>query len=149
MPEGTIEVTCPECGYNEVVPLGPTIKLGLDATVAVTEITCGDCGYTGDPVQRPRPHMDAVYLDRNLLVCGFIACLVEKVRGGWTPADGPGDDADPDEWALAWATLPGGQVSWHIPRGMAEKYLPRDDAFEYDGHNRAERNGRLATWMED
>lgn len=61
-------------------------------------------------------------------------------RACWKPDQG--DDADADEWAIVYAWLPTGQVSWHVPRELAEESnLPQKHA-EWDGHDRDEKNRR-------
>lgn len=84
--------------------------------------------------------LDDVYRDRNLLACA----LSELVMGGWTPAE-----EDPDEWAIVWIETPMGQMSWHVPREMAESLATRDDSYDYDGHSRAVKNDRLASWADE
>jgi hypothetical protein len=90
-----------------------------------------------------------VYRDRNLLACA-LANLRGPPMGGWTPADDPDDDdADADEWAIVWVETPMGQVSWHVPRDMAERLVRRNDRYEYDGHTREVKNDRMASWCDE
>jgi len=95
--------------------------------------------------------LDQVYEDRNHAAlalaeladtlaglahepCPFAAC--------WKPDDG--DDADADEWAILYVSLPSGQVSWHVPRDMAERSsIERNDGAKWDGHCRSLKNARL------
>lgn len=86
--------------------------------------------------------LDEVYHERNLLACAVVAGHLD--HGGWTPAP----DADSEEWAIAWTETPMGLLSWHVPREMAEKYLPRDDRYEYDGHSTPVKNYRLQSWLD-
>lgn len=96
-----------------------------------------------------------VYEDRNALVLGLAATIHRfrrnlldqndgaalEFRACWQPDEG--DDADADEWAIVYCWLPTGQVSWHVPRDLAEQSdLPRKFV-EWDGHDRAEKNRRL------
>lgn len=85
--------------------------------------------------------IDEVYRDRNLL-----ACAVAELAGigGWTPAE-----EDPEEWAIVFAETPMGQVSWHVPREMAESLVRRARSYEYDGHSRDVKNDRMASWVEE
>lgn len=80
---------------------------------------------------------DQVYHDRNLLAIAFAQ----------TTARPSGYRLDPDDenWAIVWVKLRQGEVSWHVPRAMAERYLPSRDRFDgfYDGCDRAEKNRRL------
>jgi len=81
-----------------------------------------------------------VYQDRNLL-----ACAVAQLAGiaGWKP-----DPESPDDWAIVWVETPVDQVSWHVPREMAEDLAPPQRDSEYDGYDREEKNERLAEWCE-
>jgi len=91
-----------------------------------------------------------VYEDRNALALALAETArnlhlerpgSSKFRACWKPDEG--DDADADEWAIIYVWLPTGQVSWHVPRDLAEQSeLPRKFA-EWDGHDRAEKNRRL------
>ncbi|AFD02285.1 putative protein 4 [Haloarcula hispanica icosahedral virus 2] len=96
--------------------------------------------------------IDEVYDDRNHAVLA-LAELVARVEGSpvatgpyaacWKP-DG-GDDADADEWAIVYLSLPTGQVSYHVPRDMVEDAnIYRDDSAVWDGHDRASKNTRLS-----
>lgn len=98
-----------------------------------------------------------VYRDRNALVLAFAELVNQHRRKGfgsgmpvnawracWQPDEG--DDADADEWAIVYCWLPTGQVSWHVPRELAEEaYLPRASV-EWDGHSRGEKNQRLLSF---
>lgn len=99
-----------------------------------------------------------VYADRNALALGFAATVhrlhrklrvqghpdAMNFRACWQPEGG--DDADADEWAIVYAWLPNGQVSWHVPREQVEATaLPRKFA-EWDGHDREEKNARLRSF---
>lgn len=91
-----------------------------------------------------------VYDDRNVLALGFcdvVRRIDEHVgdasfRSGWhTPTDD--DDADADEWAILWAQTPQGQVSWHVPRYLAEASRLGYTRLVWDGHTRQQKNARL------
>ena len=97
-----------------------------------------------------------VYDDRNAAVLALARLTLHYRRdvfgkgspvgswlAWWRPDDG--DDADADEWAVVYVQLPPGQVSWHVPRELVEdSRIPRaDDAPEWDGHDRREKNRRL------
>jgi len=75
--------------------------------------------------------IEAVYEDRNLLVCALVEAVSDGVLGGRTPGE-----EHPDEWAIVWLQTPMGQLLWHVPRELAEGLLTRNDAYEYNGHNR-------------
>ena len=82
---------------------------------------------------------DEVYEDRNLLACALAQAV--GCPSGWKP-----DEDSPENWAIVWIETPEGQVSWHVPREMAEDLAPprRDSA--YDGYDRVTKNDRLAAW---
>lgn len=96
------------------------------------------------------------YQDRNRLAIAFASLAetagelygyapkfdLEDYAGGWhAPTDA--DDADADEWAVVWATLPTGQVSWHVPRHLVAASSLPEAPLEFDGHNREVKNNRL------
>jgi len=85
--------------------------------------------------------IDAVYEDRNLLACALAQATYAP--SGWKP-----DPESPDEWAIVWIETPVGQVSWHVPRDMAEDLAPPQQGAEYDGYDREVKNDRLADWAE-
>jgi hypothetical protein len=64
-------------------------------------------------------------------------------RACWSEPEPDDADADAEEWALVYVFLPSGQVSWHVPRELAEKSNLPEKTVEWDGHTRAEKNGRL------
>lgn len=80
-----------------------------------------------------------VYEDRNLLACALAQATYAP--SGWKP-----DPESPDEWAIVWIETPVGQMSWHVPREMAESLLgPKRDS-KYHGYDRETKNDRLASW---
>lgn len=97
-----------------------------------------------------------VYEDRNRLAVAF-SKLAEEAAAMADVASVPGpfqgygggyhlpdaDDADADDWAITWANLPTGQVSWHVPRNLAELSTVTQDPIDWDGHTRDEKNDRL------
>lgn len=96
-----------------------------------------------------------VYADRNLLAVGFCELLERhglatrqphKFAGCWTPADG--EDADADEWAIVYGFLPGGQVSWHVPRALAAESTVPQRNVDWDGHGREQKNERLREFFQ-
>lgn len=99
--------------------------------------------FAGSPESDEEKDLEAVYEDRNLLACA-VAELLPAGLAGWTPAP----DTDGDEWAIVWIETPSGQMSWHVPRELAERLVPRNDDYEWDGHDRDEKNDRLADWAE-
>lgn len=97
----------------------------------------------GPEVRIGEKPLEAVYQDRNLLACALVQA--SQTPSGWTP-----DPERPAEWAIAWLETPYGQVSWHVPREMAERLnLSRDDSYEWDGHDRERKNDVLASWTQD
>lgn len=86
--------------------------------------------------------MDEVYEDRNLLACALAQAT--DAPSGWKP-----DEESPNEWAIVWIETPTGQVSWHVPRDMAEKLAPPKRDAEYDGYSRFVKNDRLARWAKE
>ena len=94
--------------------------------------------------------LDEVYRDRNLLALAFAEAINQLDAGGyynavWRPAEG--DDADADEWAIVQVRTPEGQVSWHVPRELAEASNLRRSVEPWDGHDREEKNRRLARYV--
>lgn len=79
-----------------------------------------------------------VYHDRNLLALAFIverARLATNARVGYYLHD---------EWAVLFAELPNGPVSWHVRPEVVPEFLPEYGPNEvYDGHSRLEKNDRL------
>lgn len=108
--------------------------------------------------------LDEVYHDRNVLALGFtqMTNLAHRLmvkdhpsspvhldpfdyRAGWhLPTDE--DDADAAEWAVVFAMLPAGQVSWHIPRSLAEESALARKYCRWDGHTREMKNARLLSF---
>ena len=94
--------------------------------------------------------LSETYEDRNILAVAF-ALLAEQypdqqIRGCWTIDDG--DDADAERWAIVYAWVPAGQVSWHVPRSLAENSsLPRKNV-AWDGHHRSDKNERLRSFAQ-
>lgn len=91
--------------------------------------------------------IDQVYEDRNALAVAFVKfkTMRDPVSGGWTPAP----DSDSDEWAIVWFETVMGEVSWHVPRELAEKHLPRNDDRDYSGYSREEKNERIWELIEE
>ena len=85
--------------------------------------------------------INQVYEDRNVLAIAFVKSktMLDPASGGWTPAP----DSDSDEWAIVWFETVMGEVSWHVPRDIAEKHLPRNDDRDYDGYSRERKNERV------
>lgn len=92
-----------------------------------------------DGEQTPKKEMDEVYEDRNLLACALAQAT--HAPSGWKP-----DEESPDEWAIVWIETPAGQVSWHVPKDMAEQLGPPQLDVDYDGYDRDVKNDRLASW---
>lgn len=106
--------------------------------------------------------LEEVYADRNALAMAFAAMVWRRHRAivqgridgdpmdwraMWDPPNA--DDADAEEWAIVYVWLGGDQVSWHVPRELAEAAeLPRKTA-AWDGHHREEKNDRLRQFSED
>lgn len=79
-----------------------------------------------------------VYHDRNLLALAFI---VERAR--LTSTANVGFYLH-DEWAVLYADLPSGPVSWHVRPDVVPDFLPERDSTEvFDGHTRLGKNDRL------
>lgn len=99
-----------------------------------------------DTDESQEKELDSVYRERNLLAC-TLATLFESHAynmAGWCPAP----DTD-DEWAIVWIYTPFGQLSWHVPREMADELGPPQAEDEWDGHSTTEKNDRLASWAND
>lgn len=92
--------------------------------------------------------IDEVYGERNLLACAFAVAI--DAYAGWCEAP---DTTDPEgKWALVFIEQPDpfGQVTFHVPRSMAERFGPprREDGYSYDGHSTEEKIERLEAWAE-
>lgn len=95
--------------------------------------------------------VEELYEDRNRLALAFSTSAIllsspystnpNDYAGGWHLPDA--DDADADEWAIVWAETPAGQVSWHVPRDLAEITGVERDVQDYDGHTRQDKNDRV------
>jgi len=96
---------------------------------------------SGNGTKQPEKEIGEVYEDRNLLACALANAT--GAPAGWKP-----DSESPDEWAIVWIETPNGQVSWHVPRDMAENLAPPKQDSEYDGYDREVKNDRLAAWTE-
>jgi hypothetical protein len=83
--------------------------------------------------------IDEVYEDRNLLACALAQAT--QAPSGWKP-----DPENPEDWAIVWIETPMGQVSWHVPREMAEELAPPKRDSKYDGYDRDVKNDRLTEW---
>ena len=80
-----------------------------------------------------------VYHDRNLLALAFI---VERARLQTHPY--PVGWYEHDEWAVLFAELPNGPVSWHVRPDVVPDFLPKWNRKRvFDGHTRLEKNDRL------
>lgn len=90
-----------------------------------------------------------IYDERNLLAVAFAELAYQHVApgfsGGWHPPT-DADDADAAEWAVVWAALPAGQVSWHVPRSLVEGTDLIQASLDYDGHTPEEKNQRLVSF---
>jgi len=87
---------------------------------------------------------DAAYEDRNLLAVAFVGLAAEEYdinRVGWYDHGG-------EDWAVIYADLFEGQVSWHVPREVVPEWLPERPTSVYDGHSRAEKNDVLRELIE-
>jgi len=89
--------------------------------------------------------LQEVYEDRNALAVYFVKSKIQEdsSAGGWVPAPDAGE-----EWAVVWFETFVGEVSWHVPRGLAEKHLPRNDDRDFDGYGREVKNDRLWTLVD-
>ena len=86
--------------------------------------------------------VDEVYRDRNLLACALAQAT--HAPSGWKP-----DERFPEQWAIVWIETPMGQVSWHVPRDMAESLAPPRRDAEYSGYDREQKNDVLASWADE
>lgn len=85
--------------------------------------------------------IEEVYRDRNLLACAFAQMVP---WGGYAE-----DPESPDDWAIVFGETPYGQVSWHVPLEMAERLNIPEREYEWDGHDREQKNDVLASWTQD
>ena len=92
-----------------------------------------------------------IYYDRNVLALAFAAAMNDlataiadpTLGAGWHAPDDE-DDADADAWAIVQVLTPEGQVSWHVPRQLAEQSaVPQEQLVPWDGHGRDLKNERL------
>lgn len=82
---------------------------------------------------------EKAYRDRNLLAVAYLAeyaAAEGSERVGWYEHGGEG-------WAVIYADLNAGQVSWHVPEEMVPEFLPQRHPDVYDGHDRDEKNAVL------
>ncbi len=98
-------------------------------------------GKSGNGTKQPEKEIGEVYEDRNRV--GLCPCERDGCASWVKP-----DSESPDEWAIVWIETPNGQVSWHVPRDMAENLAPPKQDSEYDGYDREVKNDRLAAWTE-
>jgi len=81
--------------------------------------------------------IDEVYADRNLLA---VALAEETDR----PAGYRDDDETDARWAVVWIDYPAGEVSFHVPRDLAESSsLKKWGHYGYDGYGDKEKRRRL------
>lgn len=101
-------------------------------------------------------YVEDIYEDRNLAGLGAITALraIKQIQDSpkhhigteWDVDLGWRDDLDEDGWAIVWATLPAGEVSWHVPEELVPDWLPEKEG-NYDGYDRDEKNDRLRDWI--
>lgn len=84
--------------------------------------------------------IDDVYRDRNLLACAL--ARVTDELSGWKV-----DPESPDSWAIIWIETPEGQVSWHVPRKMAEIMGPEQRDSDFEWYDTETKNERLESWV--
>lgn len=90
--------------------------------------------------ESPQKDMEAVYAERNLLACALAQAT--DAPSGWKP-----DPDLSDEWAIVWVETPVGEISWHVPRDMADELAGAKQDTDYDGYSRAIKNDRLVSWV--
>lgn len=84
--------------------------------------------------------LDDAYFDRNQVV--QLAVMLASMIGydTWVA-----DDADDLNWVILFIKLPGGQVSWHIPRGeWGAAVVVSRNLEAWDGHDLEEKRARMA-----
>lgn len=96
-------------------------------------------------------YVDAVYEDRNLAALGMLTAFraisnAPQVTTDWNLDIGWREDPEEPGWAIVWATLPAGEVSWHIPEELVPDWLEKDEG-DYDGYDREEKNDRIEDWI--
>lgn len=96
-------------------------------------------------------YVDDIYEDRNLAALGMLTALraiknAPQVSTDWTLRLGWREDPDETGWAIVWATLPAGEVSWHVPEEFVPDWLEERDG-HYDGYDRDEKNSRVEDWV--
>lgn len=98
-----------------------------------------------DQAESLEGELQKAYDDRNTLAVCFVAIVGDahsQEAIGWYDHGGDG-------WAVIYADLPTGQVSWHVPKGMIPATFPERDPDVYDGHSREEKNQRLLRILRD
>lgn len=87
----------------------------------------------------PGKDIDEVYRDRNLLA---LALAVST-----SAPSAYHDDPEAEGWSVVWIQTPNGEVSWHAPTELVERFGLRYKEREYTGYSREAKNDMLASWI--
>lgn len=93
-------------------------------------------------------NISEVYEDRNILAMAFLRSVVELSKERRDPSLSTGW-YEHDEWAVLFAELPQGQVSWHVRPEDVPEWLTACDQSAFDGHTREEKNQRLLDYARE
>ena len=86
--------------------------------------------------------LEEAYFDRNQVVLAFAKmCAENGLKVGWNSEKQP-------DWPVLLIDLPTGQVSWHIPREMAEPYeIFAVHPMDWDGHDLQQKRERMNAFL--
>lgn len=81
-----------------------------------------------------------VYEDRNAVALAFLRSVASDYDVGYYY-----DENESDDWAVVFARLPVGDVSWHVPTAELPQWMQYKPSVgdEYDGYDRGEKNNRV------
>jgi hypothetical protein len=117
-----------------------------DVLVDTLNQTAEDNAELKETVAVLRKDKDAVYSERDMLVCFFAKFAVVLGWKAWVGLH-EGEQWDADWLNVVYVVTPYGQVSWHVHDSEVEwfSFLPRREAPGWDGHTSVEKYARLGS----